>query len=177
LGFRVIRLSLGLVGVGVSLALLVDAHLGLDPWDVLNQGIARHLGIQTGWVVDAMVAIVLLAWVPLRQRPGVGTLVNIVVVGLLANAALDVFSVPEGLFLRAAVLVVAIVLNDVATGCTSERGLALALETGLRRAWRPEVTLSASPEPPSRCRCWRSVSYSAGRAVPAPSLTPSPSAH
>jgi uncharacterized membrane protein YczE len=70
LSSRFVRLGLGLIGFGVSLALLVDARLGLDPWDVLNQGIANHLGVQIGWVVDAVGAVVLVAWVPLRQRPG-----------------------------------------------------------------------------------------------------------
>jgi uncharacterized membrane protein YczE len=115
----------------VSLALLVDARIGLDPWDVLNQGIANHLGIQIGWVVDAVGAVVLVAWVPLRQRPGVGTLVNIVLVGLVANAALDVVPVPHGLFLRAGMLALAIVLNGLATACYIGAGLGPGPRDGL----------------------------------------------
>src|SRR5918912_2653613 len=86
---RLLRLYGGLVGFGVSLAFMVRANLGLGPWDVLHQGLARHLGVQIGWVTIAVSALVLLAWIPLRQRPGLGTLSNAVVVGLVVNAALD----------------------------------------------------------------------------------------
>jgi len=66
---RLARLYLGLAGFGLSLALMVRARLGLGPWDVLHQGIARHLGVQLGWVTIAVSGLVLLAWIPLRQRP------------------------------------------------------------------------------------------------------------
>jgi uncharacterized membrane protein YczE len=105
--------------------------LGLDPWDVLNQGIARHLGIQMGWVVDGVGALVLVAWIPLRQRPGFGTLSNVVVVGLVVNAALGVLPAPRGLLLRAAMLTSGIVLNGVATGCYIGAGLGPGPRDGL----------------------------------------------
>ena len=113
----------GLVGFGTGLALLVKARLGLDPWDVLNQGVARRLGVQIGWVVDAVGAVVLLLWIPLRQRPGLGTLSNVVVVGLVVNAALDVLPGPSDLVPRAAMLVSGIVLNGFATACYLGAGL------------------------------------------------------
>ena len=78
------------------MALFVRARLGLDPWDVLHQGIARHLGIQIGWVVIAVSALVLLAWIPLRQRPGLGTISNLVLVGLVANAPWTCCPLPTG---------------------------------------------------------------------------------
>ena len=129
--FQVAWLYAGLIGFGVSLALLVKARLGLDPWDVLNQGIARHLGIQMGWVVDGVGALVLVAWIPLRQRPGFGTLSNVVVVGLVVNAALGVLPAPRGLLLRAAMLTSGIVLNGVATGCYIGAGLGPGPRDGL----------------------------------------------
>lgn len=84
------RLYAGLIGFGISLAMMVRAGLGLGPWDVLHQGIARRLGVQIGWVTIAASVLVLLAWIPLRQRPGLGTLSNVVLVGLAVNATLDV---------------------------------------------------------------------------------------
>jgi uncharacterized membrane protein YczE len=113
---RLVRLYAGLVGFGVSLALMVRADLGLGPWDVLHQGIARHLGVQIGWVTIAVSALVLLAWIPLRQRPGLGTVSNVVVVGVSVNVTLDLL--PAGIDLggRVALLVGGVLLNAVSTG-------------------------------------------------------------
>jgi uncharacterized membrane protein YczE len=123
-GMRVSRLPLrlawlyaGLAAFGLSLALLVRARLGLDPWDVLSQGIARRTGIPIGWVVDIIGAVVLLAWIPLRQRPGVGTVSNVILVGVVLNAALGIIPAPAALTWRLPMLAAAIVLNAVATAC------------------------------------------------------------
>jgi uncharacterized membrane protein YczE len=129
--YRLVWLNVGLVGYGISLGLLVRARLGLDPWDVLSQGISRHVGIQIGWVVDLIGAAVLLAWIPLRQRPGLGTLINIVVIGLVANATLDVLSAPRTVAWRVALLAGAILLNGAATGCYIGAGLGPGPRDGL----------------------------------------------
>ena len=99
---RLTRLYLGLTCFGVSLALMVRARLGLGPWDVLHQGIARHLGVQLGWVTIGVSGLVLLAWIPLRQRPGLGTVSNVIIVGLVVNGALDVLPTPASLVWRTA---------------------------------------------------------------------------
>jgi uncharacterized membrane protein YczE len=112
---RSVRLYLGLAGFGVSLALMVRARLGLGPWDVLHQGVARHLGVPLGWVTIAVSVLVLLAWIPLRQRPGLGTVSNTVLVGLVVDAALDVLHPPGSLGWRCAWLAGGIALNAVAT--------------------------------------------------------------
>lgn len=125
------RLSLGLVGFGVSLALMVRAHLGLGPWDVLHQGIARHLGVQLGWVTIGVSGLVLLAWIPLRQRPGIGTVSNVIVVGLAVNGALDVLPVPGSLASRAAWLTTGILLNASATALYIGAGLGPGPRDGL----------------------------------------------
>jgi uncharacterized membrane protein YczE len=120
---RLIRLYTGLAGFGISVALFVRARLGLDPWDVLHQGIARHLGVQIGWVVIAMSAVVMLAWIPLRQRPGLGTISNLLLVGLVANAALDILPTARGLALRITLLATGIALNAAATALYVGAGL------------------------------------------------------
>jgi uncharacterized membrane protein YczE len=120
---RLVRLYAGLTGFGISLALMVRARLGVGPWDVLHQGIARQLGVQIGWVVIAMSAVVLLAWIPLRQRPGLGTISNLILVGLVTNAMLDVMPVPAGLSIRVLLLASGIGLNAVATALYIGAGL------------------------------------------------------
>src|SRR6266545_4873791 len=101
---RLVNLYAGLVLFGVSMALMIRARLGLDSWDVLHQGISGRTGLQFGWVVIGVGAIVLLLWIPLRQRPGVGTVSNVFVVGLAVDAALDVLPTPQAMWLRAAFL-------------------------------------------------------------------------
>ena len=83
-------LLLGLTGYGFSMAMMVRAGLGLDPWDVFHQGLARHTGMTIG-IASAVVGVaVLLAWIPLRNRPGVGTVANVVVIAVTVDAALAV---------------------------------------------------------------------------------------
>jgi uncharacterized membrane protein YczE len=134
LAARLARLYLGLAAFGVSLALMVRARLGLGPWDVLHQGIARHLGIQLGWVTIAVSALVLLAWIPLRQRPGLGTVSNAIAVGLIVNGALDVLPTPGSLAWRTAWLAGGIGLNGLATACYLGAGLGPGPRDGLMTA-------------------------------------------
>jgi uncharacterized membrane protein YczE len=131
LAARLVRLYLGLAGFGVSLALMVRARLGLSPWDVLHQGIARHLGVQLGWVTIGVSCLVLLAWIPLRQRPGLGTVSNAIIVGLVVNGALDVLPTPRALAWRTVWLAAGIVLNGLATACYIGAGLGPGARDGL----------------------------------------------
>jgi uncharacterized membrane protein YczE len=128
---RLVRLYLGLAGFGVSLALMVRARLGLGPWDVLHQGIARHLGVQLGWVTIGVSGLVLLAWIPLRQRPGLGTVSNAIIVGLVVNGALDVLPAPGLLAWRVVWLAAGIGLNGLATACYIGAGLGPGPRDGL----------------------------------------------
>jgi uncharacterized membrane protein YczE len=112
---RVLQLEAGLVLYGLSLALLVEADLGLAPWDVLHQGLARSTGLSIGTWVVLVGALVLLLWVPLRQRPGFGTVCNVVLVGVSLDAALGVLPTPDALAVRIGCLAAGVVLNAVAT--------------------------------------------------------------
>jgi uncharacterized membrane protein YczE len=113
---RVTQLFAGLVLYGASMAIMVESALGLNPWDVLHQGLSKTTGISFGLVVLLVGIPVLLLWIPLRQRPGFGTVANLVVVGFAADAALAVL--PEGTTIPARVgyLVGGILLNGLATG-------------------------------------------------------------
>jgi uncharacterized membrane protein YczE len=112
---RLAQLYAGLVLYGVSMALMVRSSLGVMPWDVLHQGLSRRLGWSLGSVTIVVGALVLLAWIPLRERPGLGTLSNVVVVGLDVDAVLAVLPAPGGLAGRAAFAAAGILLNGVAT--------------------------------------------------------------
>jgi uncharacterized membrane protein YczE len=104
----------GLVLYGVSLAMMVESHLGLDPWDVLHDGVAQRLPLSFGTVVIGVGALVLLLWWPLHQRPGLGTVANVVVVGVASDVALAVLEQPDTFAGRSALLVAGIVLNALA---------------------------------------------------------------
>src|SRR5688572_882077 len=78
---RLAQLFAGLALYGVSMAMMIRAGLGLDPWDVLHQGITHHVGWSFGTVTIVVGAIVLLLWIPLRQRPAFGTVSNVLVIG------------------------------------------------------------------------------------------------
>jgi uncharacterized membrane protein YczE len=113
---RVPQLFVGLVLYGVSMALMVQSNLGLTSWDVFHQGVSKVTGISLGWVVILTGIPILLLWIPLRQRPGFGTLANLVVIGFAVDGALAVLPPGEALPLRITYLVAGIALNGVATG-------------------------------------------------------------
>jgi len=112
---RLVQLYIGLALYGASMALLVRSTLGVMPWDVLHQGLARHLGWSLGTVSIAVGALVLLAWIPLRQLPGVGTVSNVVVIGLAVDGTLAVLPAPSALAWRVGFVAAGVLLNAVAT--------------------------------------------------------------
>ncbi|MER7177493.1 YczE/YyaS/YitT family protein [Streptomyces mesophilus] len=126
-----LRLSSGLVLFGVSIALMVAAELGVPSWDVLHQGVARTTGLPFGWVVNGVGVLVLLAWIPLKVRPGLGTLANVLVVGLVADAALGVLPDLHDPWVRSGILAAGILLNALATGLYVGAGLGPGPRDGL----------------------------------------------
>jgi uncharacterized membrane protein YczE len=128
---RLVNLYAGLVLFGVSIAFFVQARLGLDPWDVLHQGISERTGVRIGTVAIVVGLVVLLLWIPLRQRPGLGTVSNVLLVGLTLDVALVLLPEPGPMALRFGFLVVAIVLNAVATGLYVGAGLGPGPRDGL----------------------------------------------
>src|SRR5256885_14926858 len=112
---RLAQLYVGLVLYGVSASLLVLAGLGLDPWDVFHQGLSRTFGLAIGTWAIIVGGVVLLLWIPLRQRPWIGTISNVVLVGLTMNVVLGHVHAPHGMAARVACLVCGVVLNGIAT--------------------------------------------------------------
>jgi uncharacterized membrane protein YczE len=113
---RFVQLIVGLVLFGLSAALLVRGDLGLDPWDVFHQGLARATNMAIGTWIIIVGGAVLLLWIPLRMRPGIGTVCNVILIGLSLNLILDVMPVPHTLPVRWACLLGGIVLCGIATG-------------------------------------------------------------
>ena len=111
---RLLQLVGGLWLYGATLALMVEAGLGLDPWDVFHEGMTHHVPLSFGQVVIATGAVVMLLWIPLRQRPGLGTVLNVILIGLAADATLVLVETPERLDVRVTYLVVGIVGNAFA---------------------------------------------------------------
>ena len=115
LGRRLVQLYAGLVLYGFSMALFVRGRLGVMPWDVLHQGLARRIGGTLGTMTIAVGVLVLLLWIPLRERPGLGTVSNVIVIGLVVDAVLRVLPVPDPLAVRIAFVGLGVLLNAVAT--------------------------------------------------------------
>lgn len=113
---RVLQLYIGLTVYGVSSALLVRGGLGLEPWGVLHQGLAERTGLTIGVVSIIVGAVVLLLWIPIRQRPGLGTVSNVFVIGIAMDGTLALVPDVHGLGTQIPVMIVGIVLNGVATG-------------------------------------------------------------
>lgn len=116
LGRRLVQLYVGLALYGASSALLVVSGLGLEPWNVLHQGLAELTGLTIGVVSIIVGAAVLLLWIPLRQRPGLGTVSNVFVVGLAMDGTLALVPDAHGLAVRIPLLLAGILLNGAATG-------------------------------------------------------------
>ncbi|MET7598791.1 hypothetical protein ABZS84_27530 [Streptomyces sp. NPDC005481] len=137
LPLRLVKLYTGLALYGASSALLVRSGLGLEPWNVLHQGLAELTGLTIGVVSIIVGAAVLLLWIPLRQRPGLGTVSNVFVVGVAMDGTLALVPEAHGLTVRVTLLVAGIVLNGVATGLYITAGFGPGprdgLMTGLHR--------------------------------------------
>ncbi|MFC0504538.1 YczE/YyaS/YitT family protein [Micromonospora costi] len=113
---RLTQLYVGLAFYGISMALMIRSGLGLNPWDVFHQGLSERTGLSFGTVTIAVGAVVLLLWIPLRQRPGIGTVSNVVVIGLVVDATLALLPAGGPLWARIGLLVAGIVGNGAATG-------------------------------------------------------------
>ena len=113
---RLAQLYGGLLLYGVSSSLLVLAGLGLDPWDVFHQGLSRTFGLAIGTWAIIVGLVVLLLWIPLRQKPGIGTVSNVILVGLTMDVVLGHVHAPHSMAARVSCLVCGVFLNGVATG-------------------------------------------------------------
>ncbi|WP_179951400.1 membrane protein YczE [Nocardioides baekrokdamisoli] len=112
---RLVQLVVGLVVYGFTMALMVRAKLGNDPWDVFHQGLSVRIGLSFGTVVILVGVLVLLLWIPLREMPGLGTVLNTILIGAAADVALHLISTPHAMSGRITFAAAGIVGNGVAT--------------------------------------------------------------
>ncbi len=128
---RVLRCVGGLAIFAVGIALIVRADLGLAPWDVFHQGVSERLGIGIGVVMIATGAAVLLLWIPLRVRPGIGTVLNVVMIGVVVDLVLPHLPEPDPLLPRAALLVAGVAVIAVGSALYIGPGLGPGPRDGL----------------------------------------------
>ena len=128
---RLPRLVVGLICLGFGIAATLRARLGLSPYDVLHQGVADRTGLSFGVVVILVGVVVLLAWIPLRQRPGIGTIINTLTVGLITNAVFDAIGPVHGLAVRWGLLLGGVVVTALGVGLYIGCGLGPGPRDGL----------------------------------------------
>jgi uncharacterized membrane protein YczE len=131
---RLPPLVVGLLVIGFAIAMSVRARLGVAPWDVFHQGIAKATGISFGLVVVLVGVVVLLAWIPLHQRLGIGTIINTVSIGLIANLGLYLIPTQEHLAIRIPLLVFALLMFGFGGGLYIGAGLGPGPRDGLMTA-------------------------------------------
>jgi len=139
LALRSLQLLAGLALYGLGLALMVRATLGVSPWDVLTQGLSLRTGLSFGVVIVIVGAIVLLAWIPLRVKPGVGTVLNVLLVGPAADAGLALLPAVSDPALRAMLLVAGIALVAIASGVYLGAGFGSGPRDGLMLGLRDRL--------------------------------------
>lgn len=132
---RVTQLLWGLVLFGVSDAMVIIAGLGVEPWDALSQGLSRTVGLGIGMWTNILGALVLLLWIPLRTKPGLGTLCNVLLVGTSMEVVLLTVPTPDVTWQRWTLLLTGVLLNGVATGAYIGAGLGPGPRDGLMTGW------------------------------------------
>jgi uncharacterized membrane protein YczE len=136
---RIAQLVVGLVLYGLAIAAMVQAGIGVSPWDVLSQGISVQTGIPFGWTTNIVGAVVLLLWIPIRQRPGVGTVLNVLIIGPSAELGLAIIPIPTELWQQVLLFGLGLVVLAIATGlyigARFGPGPRDGLMTGIHRRW------------------------------------------
>jgi uncharacterized membrane protein YczE len=116
LGQRLARCTFGLALFAVGISLQMNANIGAPPWDVFHQGVSKQTEISVGKVIVMTGFILLLLWIPLKQKPGLGTILNALEIGLVADLALAIIPEPNNIFIRVVMAALGIVIVAVGTG-------------------------------------------------------------
>ncbi len=128
---RLLQLYVGLSLYGLSTAMFIRSDLGADPWNVFHLGVAKLLAMDIGTVIILTGVLVLLLWIPLRLRPGLGTISNVIAIGLAADVALTFIPAIDSLVARSLLLVSAVIVNALATGMYIGAGFGAGPRDGL----------------------------------------------
>ncbi len=116
LGQRLVRCMFGLALFGIGISLQMNANIGAPPWDVFHQGVAKQTEISVGKIIVMTGFILLLLWIPLKQKPGLGTILNALEIGLVADLALAIIPEPKNIFVRVMMASLGIVIGAIGTG-------------------------------------------------------------
>ena len=116
LGRRLVRCLIGLAIFAVGISLQMNANIGAPPWDVFHQGVAKQTDISIGNIIVITGFSLLLLWIPLRQKPGLGTILNALEIGLIADVALEIIPEPNNILIRIVMVVVGIITVAIGTG-------------------------------------------------------------
>jgi uncharacterized membrane protein YczE len=134
-----VQLLVGLFLYGIAVAAIVRAEIGVGPWEVLTQGVMKQTGLSFGLLTNLIGAIVLLLWIPIHQKPGVGTVLNMLLVGPSAQLGLWLIPAPESMVLRVPLFAAGLLLLAIATGlyigARFGPGPRDGLMTGIHRRW------------------------------------------
>jgi uncharacterized membrane protein YczE len=125
------RLMLGLFIFGLALAMMIKAQVGIPPWDVLGQGISKTFGITFGQATIIVSALVLLAWIPLKVKPGLGSIMNAICIGLFADLCMDYLPEFENYWANLALFLLGICTVAFATGLYISANLGSGPRDGL----------------------------------------------
>ncbi|MFM8651161.1 MAG: YczE/YyaS/YitT family protein [Acidimicrobiaceae bacterium] len=116
LGQRLARCIFGLALFAIGISLQMNANIGAPPWDVFHQGVAKQTNISVGRIIVITGFILLLLWIPLKQKPGLGTILNALEIGLVADLALAIIPEPKNIFVRIMMASLGIVIVAIGTG-------------------------------------------------------------
>ena len=128
---RIGRCVTGLLVFGLGITLLIESDLGAAPWDVFHTGVTELTGISTGTVIIATGVLLLLLWIPLREQPGLGTVLNAVLIGLVVDLTEPMVAQPTGLVVRTSMMLGGVVLIAIGSGCYIGAGLGPGPRDGL----------------------------------------------
>lgn len=128
---RITRCVFGLILFGVGITLLIEADLGAAPWDVFHTGVSERVGISTGWVIVITGVSLLLLWIPLRERPGLGTILNATVIGIVVDLTSPLVGEPKALLVRVAMMAGGVVVVAIGSGFYIGAGLGPGPRDGL----------------------------------------------
>lgn len=138
--FRFLKLILGLFVYGIGIAMMVHASIGLAPWDVLAQGISKQTGLSFGQSTIAVSVMVLMAWIPLKVKPGIGSILNAVLLGVFADFWLPLMPKLDGYLMQLLWFLIGLVVISFATGlyisCGMGKGPRDGLNTGIAQRFK-----------------------------------------
>ena len=141
---RVARCLFGLGLFGVGITLLIDAELGAAPWDVFHTGITELTGISTGLVIIITGVLLMLLWIPLHEQPGLGTILNAIVIGVVVDLTAPLIGDPDLLLVRVAMMLSGVVLIAIGSGFYIGAGLGPGPRDGLMTGLAKHTTLGRS---------------------------------